>query len=88
MSVEGVQNGAELQRVLDADLRARARSRPQGVVLTEYLAREILGIEPGEILRIEVLEGRRAVLEVPVRGRRPGSTLASTPTWTARRSTD
>jgi putative ABC transport system permease protein len=40
----------------------------QGVVLTEYLAREILGIEPGEILRIEVLEGRRAVLEVPVAG--------------------
>jgi putative ABC transport system permease protein len=67
MSVEGVQNGAELQRVLDADLEP-VPIPAQGVVLTEYLAREILGIEPGEILRIEVLEGRRAVLEVPVVG--------------------
>jgi len=67
MFVEGVQNGAELQRVLDANLEP-VPIPAQGVVLTEYLAREILGIEPGEILRIEVLEGRRAVLEVPVAG--------------------
>jgi putative ABC transport system permease protein len=40
----------------------------EGVVLTEYLAREILRIEPGQMLRIEVLEGRREVLEVPVAG--------------------
>jgi putative ABC transport system permease protein len=36
------------------------------VVLTDYLAQEILQIEPGEVLRVEVLEGSRPVLEIPV----------------------
>jgi putative ABC transport system permease protein len=40
----------------------------QGVVLTEFLAEEILGIAPGQTLVVEVLEGRRPVLEVPVAG--------------------
>ncbi len=66
-SVEGVEPGAELQRVLDMSLRP-VPIPAAGVVLTEYLAREILDIEPGEMLRIEVLEGRREVLEVPVAG--------------------
>jgi putative ABC transport system permease protein len=39
----------------------------QGVVLTDFLA-ELLGIEPGEQLTVEVLEGNRPVLEVPVVG--------------------
>jgi putative ABC transport system permease protein len=65
--VEGVERDAELQRVLDASL-APVPIPAEGVVLTEYLARDILGIEPGEMLRIEVLEGRRPVLEVPVAG--------------------
>jgi putative ABC transport system permease protein len=66
-SVEGVEPGAELQRVLDMSLRP-VPIPAEGVVLTEYLAREILRIEPGQMLRIEVLEGRREVLEVPVAG--------------------
>jgi putative ABC transport system permease protein len=65
--VEGVEPGAELQRALDASL-APVPIPSEGVVLTEYLANEILGIAPGERLRIEVLEGRRPVLEVPVVG--------------------
>jgi putative ABC transport system permease protein len=65
--VEGVEPGAELQRALDASL-APVPIPSEGVVLTEYLAKEILGIAPGERLRIEVLEGRRPVLEVPVVG--------------------
>jgi putative ABC transport system permease protein len=56
-----------------AAARARHGARPvqvpaEGVVLTEYLANEILDIVPGQMLRIEVLEGRRPVLEVPVAG--------------------
>jgi len=66
-SVEGVEPGAELQRVLDMSLRP-VPIPAEGVVLTEYLASEILRIEPGQMLRIEVLEGRREVLEVPVAG--------------------
>jgi len=41
---------------------------PAGVVLTDHLAREILHVKPGDILTVEVLEGRRPVLEVPVVG--------------------
>ena len=66
-AVEGVEPGAELQRVLDTALRP-VQVPAEGVVLTEYLAREILDIVPGQMLRIEVLEGRRPVLEVPVAG--------------------
>jgi putative ABC transport system permease protein len=65
--VEGVEPGAELQRALDAQLDP-VPIPAEGVVLTEYLARDILGIEPGQRLRIEVLEGRRPVFEVPVAG--------------------
>ncbi|MCU0259026.1 MAG: ABC transporter permease, partial [Solirubrobacteraceae bacterium] len=65
--VEGVEPGAVLQRALDAELRP-VPIPAEGVILTEYLARDILGIEPGERLRIEVLEGRRPVFEVPVAG--------------------
>jgi putative ABC transport system permease protein len=65
--VEGVEPGAVLQRALDAGLDP-VPIPAEGIVLTEYLARDILGIEPGERLRIEVLEGRRPVFEVPVAG--------------------
>jgi putative ABC transport system permease protein len=65
--VEGVEPDAELHRPLDASL-APVTIPTEGVVLTEYLASDILGIAPGERLRIEVLEGRRPVLEVPVAG--------------------
>jgi putative ABC transport system permease protein len=66
-SVDGIEPGGELRRVLDAALQPV--SIPiEGVVLTEYLASEILRIEPGQLLTIEVLEGRRPVLQVPVAG--------------------
>ena len=52
--------------MLDASLR-RVEIPPEGVVLTDYLA-ELLGIRPGEVLTVEVLEGNRPVLEVPVTG--------------------
>jgi len=55
-----------LHRILDADLE-RVALPEQGVVLTDYLA-ELLGIRPGERLTVEVLEGNRPVLEIPVAG--------------------
>jgi len=66
-SVEGVEPGSILHRPLDAALRPVAIP-PEGVVLTDYLARDILRIGPGEMLTVEVLEGDRAVLQVPVVG--------------------
>ncbi len=66
-SVDGIETGGDLQRVLDADFR-RVTIPKQGVVLTDYLASDILHIEPGQTLTVEVLEGRRPVFEVPVAG--------------------
>jgi putative ABC transport system permease protein len=66
-SVDGIEPGGELHRILDAELRPVAIPA-EGLVLTEYLAREILRIEPGEWLTLEVLEGSRPVLQVPVVG--------------------
>lgn len=67
LAVDGLEPGAELQRVLDAALRPVVIPA-EGVVLTEYLASEILRIAPGEMLTIEVLEGSRPILRVPVAG--------------------
>jgi putative ABC transport system permease protein len=66
-AVTGLEPGSELQRVLDMELRA-VDIPAEGILLTEYLAHEILEIRPGELLTLEVLEGRRQVLEVPVAG--------------------
>jgi putative ABC transport system permease protein len=67
LSVDGIEPGGDLHRVLDAELQPVVIPA-EGVVLTEYLAREILRIAPGEMLTIEVLEGRRPTLRVPVVG--------------------
>jgi putative ABC transport system permease protein len=66
-AVTGLEPASELQRVLDTELQA-VDIPAEGILLTEYLAREILRIRPGEMLTLEVLEGRRQVLEVPVAG--------------------
>jgi putative ABC transport system permease protein len=65
-SLQGLEPQAKLRRVLNASLR-RVEIPPQGIVLTDYLA-ELLGILPGERLSVEVLEGNRPVLQVPVTG--------------------
>jgi putative ABC transport system permease protein len=67
LAIDGIEPGGELHRVLDAGLRP-VGIPAEGVVLTEYLATEILGIAPGDMLTIEVLEGRRPTLQVPVVG--------------------
>jgi putative ABC transport system permease protein len=66
-TVDGLDPGGQLQRVLDADLRP-VTIPAEGVVLTDWLAGEILRIAPGQMLTIEVLEGSRPVLQVPVVG--------------------
>jgi len=63
----GLPRGGELRRVLGADL-APVPPPAHGVILTGRLA-DILGVAPGDVLRVEVLEGERPVREVPVAGR-------------------
>jgi len=63
-SVQGIQPDSTLMRLLDNKLDII--DLPQGgLVITDYLA-ELLLIKPGELLTVEVLEGSRPILQVPV----------------------
>jgi len=65
-SVQGVETDSTLMRLLDTDLKVIDLSEG-GVILTDYLA-DTLRIRPGDMLVIEVLEGSRPTIEVPVAG--------------------
>lgn len=65
-AVQGLPTDRRLRRLLDAELNDVALPE-QGVILTDYLA-ELLHINTGDTLTIEVLEGSRAILQVPVAG--------------------
>lgn len=65
-SVQGIQPDGDLMRLLDTNLKV-IDLPPQGVILTDYLA-ELLHIQVGDILTIEVLEGNRPIVQVPVVG--------------------
>ncbi|BCN93168.1 permease [Thiomicrorhabdus immobilis] len=65
-SVKGVESNQALTRLLDSQLEP-IQIPEQGVIITDYLS-EQLHIQPGDILTIQVLEGNRPMLQVPVIG--------------------
>lgn len=65
-SVQGILPDGHLMRLLDTQLKV-IDLPSQGVILTDYLA-ELLHIKPGDMLTIEVLEGNRPRVQVPVVG--------------------
>jgi len=65
-AVNGIEPQGSLMRLLDTELKP-IDLPPEGVVLTDFLA-EMLHIQPGDILTIEVLEGNRPIVQVPVVG--------------------
>ena len=65
-AVNGIEPQGQLMRLLDTNLNP-IHLPPEGVVLTDYLA-EILHIQPGDLLTIEVLEGNRPTVQAPVVG--------------------
>jgi putative ABC transport system permease protein len=66
-AVFGIQPEGQLHRSLDRRLEP-VRLPAGGVVLTDHLAEKMLHIKPGDLLTVEVLEGKRQVLQVPVLG--------------------
>ncbi len=64
VALVGVQHGGDLHRVIDTDLQP-IELPEDGLVITEHLGR-ILGVRPGDEVTVEVLEGKRPVLQVPV----------------------
>ena len=66
LSVTGLARGADLNRQLDE--REHPIVIPEdGLLLSKKLA-EVLGAKVGDEVRIEVLEGRRPAVNVPIRG--------------------
>ncbi len=65
-ALQGVTPDGSLRRLLDKDLR-RVELPVEGVILTDYLA-TMLGAEPGDTLTVELLEGNRAVRQLPLAG--------------------
>ena len=65
--ITGLPPDARLRRLLDQDLNPVPLPR-QGVLLTDKLA-DVLGVQLGDMLTVEVLEGARPLREVPVAGR-------------------
>ena len=65
--VYGIVPQGQLHRALDSRLQA-IQVPPNGVVLTDHLANNILHVKPGDLLTIEVLEGNRPLRQVPVLG--------------------
>lgn len=65
-TLQGLPPDSDLRRVLDRSLQPVAPPA-QGVLLTDFLG-ELLAVRPGDVLRVEFLEGHRRTLEVPVAG--------------------
>lgn len=63
-SVNGIEAGNRLHLLLDMDLNPVSLP-PSGIVLTDYLG-DLLGVKPGDMLTLEILEGSRPVRQVPV----------------------
>lgn len=66
VEITGILPGNGLRRLLDSKLRPVGLP-PEGLILSEKLAR-ILGVRPGDVITVEVLEGARAVLPLTVAG--------------------
>ncbi|WP_178861440.1 ABC transporter permease [Thiomicrorhabdus cannonii] len=65
-SISGIEPGSQLVRLLDQELK-EIKLPEEGVIITDYLAQQ-LHIQPGDMLTVEVLEGNRPTLQIPVVG--------------------
>jgi putative ABC transport system permease protein len=64
--LQGLEADGDLRRVVGTDRKA-SRIPHEGLLLTQKLA-DVLGVQPGDTVTVEVLEGKRPVQSVPVSG--------------------
>jgi putative ABC transport system permease protein len=64
LSITGKTPGANLSRVLDVDLHPVVLPET-GLALSERVA-DILGVQPGDLVEVEMMQGDRRVVDVPV----------------------
>jgi putative ABC transport system permease protein len=63
-AINGMEPESRLHLLLDTDLNAISLP-PSGIVLNDYLGK-FLGVQAGDLLTVEVLEGSKPVRQVPV----------------------
>lgn len=63
-AINGLETDSRLHLLLGSDLRTIPLP-PAGIVLNEYLG-ELLGIRAGDLVTVEILEGGKPILQVPV----------------------
>lgn len=66
IAIMGLERERDLFRVIDMDLR-QMELPEDGLLLSKSLG-EVLGVKPGDTVRVEVLEGERPVREITVTG--------------------
>ena len=66
LALTGLEPNPDLNRVIDQQGRPQALP-PEGLVLSRMLG-DVLGVAPGDLVQVEVLEGRRPVRQVRVAG--------------------
>jgi len=66
LAITGLPAAPHLNRVIDRNGGAQSLP-PDGLVLSKMLG-DILAVRPGDSLQVEVLEGRRPIVRVPVAG--------------------
>lgn len=76
-AINGLVTAPRLQRAVDSDMTT-IEMRESGLILGQSLA-DILAVRPGESLTVEVREGRRPVLSLPVAG--VAETLLGSPAY-------
>jgi putative ABC transport system permease protein len=64
-SIQGYAYPAKLRRIIDVDNRETRLREDSGLVMTDRLA-DKLGLRIGEPVRVEILEGRQRIREVPL----------------------
>ena len=63
--VQGFEPGGEIKRLVNTDLQP-VELPQSGIVLSEYLGKEILGLELGDLVTVEVTESSKPIREIPV----------------------
>ena len=66
LSVTGIDPGSDLNRLLDE--KGDTITMPEeGLIMSKKLA-EVIGARIGDFVQVEVMEGRRPILSIPIRG--------------------
>lgn len=66
LAITGIAPGSDLNRLLD-EQGAPIIMPEEGLIMSKKLA-EVIGARIGDLVQVEVMEGRRPVLSIPIRG--------------------